>query len=80
MSKISELKNQVPKLRFKIQLIIWQFVAKSDQIREHDIWHLVEEREGGYLLPTSSAKNQLSSSMIGNPTLELLGLEAFVAW
>jgi hypothetical protein len=29
MLKILELKNQVPKLKFKIQLIIQQFIAKS---------------------------------------------------
>jgi len=31
MLKISELKNQMPKLRFKIWLIIGQFDAKSNQ-------------------------------------------------
>jgi hypothetical protein len=35
MSKFSGLKNQLPKLRFEILLIIWQFVAES--IRE--LWH-----------------------------------------
>jgi len=37
------------------------------------------KRGGDTYYLTSWAKNQLSSSMIGNPTLELLGLEAFVA-